>query len=235
MLGHFRRKGIKVMNVQQVKVIIRDFVEEDVILERPKKIKGYERLEDGRRLKFIREFIRLLLYTEFISTETKCYIKNESLQVEGIAKELKIQKNIHTMQTRLWRDLKKLDLIFGKDMLMELMQYDKINIEEYELKLSQAFGKYTNVKALDNLALNLAEGGDGSEVSEEAFDDFISTIKPYLKTHMKSISEDLDINVIAYVRRLLSSTILTEEEQERKELLEMLLNIKKINEKQRDW
>lgn len=220
-------KGGVDMRAKQLKELIAVLTNENgTILEKPKRARGYEKLSDERRLGFIRAFLDLLLNTDFISEETKCYIKNKYLPIDGVAEALHIERKLHTTATRIWRDIKKIDKAFGEKLLVDILQYDRIDIDAYEQKLNVVLFSNTNVKALDDrIALRLPHGGDGTVVTQEQFEDFVYCIKPYLKTHMEYLEEIIDKDAVAYARKLLSSTILTDMDIERKELLEELLGI----------
>lgn len=207
--------------IQKLKGIVADFVTEDgKILEVPLRGKGYSKLADERRLQFIRGMLDLILNTNFLSSMTKAYIRNRYISIKGLARELEnkgFDVNENTLQTKIFRDQHKIESVFGDRVLLDLLHYDNIPIEKYERELSETFAKYADMSSFENIALQIPDTGIKTSITDEEFQDFIKILLPYHKAHMQSLSENLT-DSIAYIRFILSSTLLNETDIERKAL-----------------
>lgn len=213
--------------IQQIKGIVTDFVSEDgKILEVPSRTKGYSKLWDGRRLQFMRGFLDLILNTSFTSNVTKSYILDKYISIKGLSEELNnkgFEVNANTLQTKIFRDQKKIQSVFGDRVLLDILHYDNIPMEKYEKALSEAFEKYSDLKLLNNLALKLPQANINSSVTEEEFADFVQAIQPFNKWHMQCVEDGLSKQSVGYIKYLLSSSLLNKVDIERKNIVLQLL------------
>lgn len=215
----------------KLKEIVNDYVINDEILDIPVGRTAKRKLPDEIN-DFLKRFIGLLIYTDFISEASKLYIKNYYITLKGITAELNESSNTKVNETaihaRIWRDKKKIVSKFGEDMLTELIDYkDTSNLDTYNLILNEIQLTYGSSSLLDNsVVLNLpkTERYTGDEiVTDTEFKEFIQIILPYTKSQMEYISNNISKNTLAYCKYLLDSNILSERDEERKRRLLSLI------------
>lgn len=129
-------------------------------------------------------------FPDYILEESKCYIKQKYISIQGVAECLRRKEKIHTVQTRIWRDKQKINKALGERMLVEILSYDEIDIETYQQRLFSVVGNNTNVKILENIQLYFNKGGNGATVTDEQLDDFIEIVMPYNRTQIKFIEDN---------------------------------------------
>lgn len=203
---------------KQLKETIANFVSESGdILDKPISIKGRPMLIEKRRVDFLRSFIDMLLNTRFISDTTKYYISNEYMTYAGVAKKFNItEKNA---QSKTWYDIKKIKSIFGSKIIVDIENYKKIDLPTYEQKLAETMSKYANTRLFSNIALKIPDAPIRYKLTDDEFDEFISIIARYSLKQMATISSELPLEPIGYIKYIMSSTLLNEKDKERKERL----------------
>lgn len=215
----------------QLKELVNDYVKEGKILDNPVGRIGRKNLPEEIN-GFFKRFLDLLLYTNFISEESKRYIKEYYITIGDIVKELDeeqgVKTNTNAVKVKVWRDKKKITESFGEQMLSELLVYkDTKNLKEYNTILANLCRKFNRSSLLDtNVALDMpdTEVYLGEEmVTDSEFNEFIDIILPYTKNQMEYIASNIDKNTLAYCKYILDTNILNARDLERKErLLEIL-------------
>ncbi len=211
---------------RQLKDLVADFTDDKGnILEQPKGRFVRKKL-DGRRISFLRRFIDLLLNTKFTSKETKYYISNKYITMEGVVEELAQEgkkASVDSVSSRVWYDKNKIISWFGEKVIVDMTEYSNINIDEYEKKLEAAISKYGGKKINDYLAIKLPEGRYEGKISDEQFTKLLELLKPYTKKYMKNLAKSIPAGHIGYLMYILSSNILDDEDLRRRhELCSML-------------
>ncbi len=200
--------------LKQLKELISEFVDnQGVIRETPlgRSIK-IELSKD--RLDFLRQFIDLLINTDYLTEETKVYIKNKYITAEGVYDELKEKYkdiNLNTVKSKIYYDkVNKIVAKFSEKMLADVIEYKNSDITSYKRVLSEIRNKKCGSKLLDNIALKLPKPEASMRITEGEFEEFIEIILPYTRRHMQEISNMLNPQVIGYIHWILSSELLTE-------------------------
>lgn len=211
---------------KQLKALVEDFTDsEGNILERPKGRFVRKKL-DERRIMFLRRFVDLLLNTGFVSEETKLYIKNRYITQEGVAEAMRErgkEANPNSVSAKIWYDKNKIVHLFGTRFLVEITEYDNVNMEDYEIKLDKAFAKYCNNKALKDIIIDLPTGRYERKLEDEEFIQLLEKLKPYIKINVKKVSESITSGEVGYIEFLLSSNILDSGELKHRRILEGFL------------
>lgn len=213
---------------KQLKQLINDFVVDGEILEQPlgrtiKKELSKERVE------FIRLFIDLLLNTNYISDETKIYLSDRYITLEGVKLKLEergMESNINTIKSKVWYDKNKIIADFGGDLLLNVIGYSDTDITSYMIKLGDLLIKYNNVNLLKNISLDLRieDTELNTQLDERDFQEFLTIIAPYSKKHRTFLSENIPKNMVGYAMYLLSNNLLKGDDLERKKMLLEILN-----------
>ena len=213
---------------RQLKEIIAEFVTaEGEILEYPiGRYYGRKQL-DSRRLKLLKIFIEILLKTRFLRKETKKYISDKYITIQGVADYMTSisneERNVNTVQSIIWFDVERIYAKLTKRILVDLVEYNT-GLDEYEERLIKTLAHYSNGNMVYNLALKLPETiTNKTEATDEEFQDFIHCIAPYSPQHMAYLSQNISAEMVGYAKYIISSSLLSEEELERKELLLGLL------------
>ncbi|MBU3101909.1 MULTISPECIES: hypothetical protein [Clostridium] len=208
----------------QLKEIIYAFVDsEGRILDKPKPYTINTIKLNKRRNDFIRQFIDLLLNTKFITNESKIYLLNKNYTMRNVHEEIqKLGSRIayRTVTAKLYYDSTKIASVFTSKMLTEILFYDKANMDMYEEALADVLNKYSNKKILhENIGLKLPKTKLNNSLSDDEFNDFLQIIKPYLKSQINFIYDNINKRSIGYAEYLLSSTLLSDIQKEQKNLL----------------
>lgn len=215
--------------LKQLKGLVHDFyVEDKVLMEPVGRLSKKELPEDT--IKFLSQFVDLLMNTRITCTETKLYISDLYITHRGIANEMELKglgrPNTNTIQTKIWNDKAKIIKLFGEGMLLELIEYrNTSNLSHYNSQLSKAKEKYSNSRLLSNIALKLPDTTNikTTSVDSSEFDEFISIIRPYCKRHMSFISEQLPVEVVSYCKYILESKDVSDIDRDnRDKLLEII-------------
>ena len=211
---------------RQLKDLVADFTDDKGnILEQPKGRFVRKKL-DERRLLFLRRFVDLLLNTRFTSKETKYYISDRYITMEGVAEKLAQdgkKASVDSVSNRVWYDKNKIISWFGEKVIVDMTEYSNINIDEYEKKLEVAFSQYGGKRLNDYLAIKLPEGKYEGKLSNEQFVRLLELLKPYTRKYMKNLAKSIPAGHIGYLMYILSSNILDDEDLRRKrELCGML-------------
>lgn len=202
---------------------------ENNLYERPIGIIEKRNLDKKREL-FIRRYILFIMTSKIVSDTTKLYIRSSSNSVayaikgynETVSDDEAI--NIKTAQSKINYDINKLLKYFPDNMLSQVLAYNSCNLEDYEKRLNLAIADYTKKnKLLDNLALKIPRVGVSEHLEEDEFNEFMSIIKPYIRSHMQYIENNLDNKSCGYLLYLMSAPCLQGKDKERYELLKQLL------------
>lgn len=212
----------------QLKEVVRCYVSGNKILNNPVGKIGESKMPCEIN-DFIRKFIDLLLNTNFLTIESKLYIRKYSLNYSGVKEVVnsinKSPVTISTIKSKILKDQKKIERYFGKNMLTELIGYKYIyNLNEYKKALFKIQVAYSNSMFLNRaLALKLPKTKEYTgdyKVTDKEFYDFMDDIVPYLKSSMKFVSLNIiSKDVLAYCRYILDNTELSKEDLQRKNFL----------------
>lgn len=185
---------------------------------------------DKKRNDFLKRYITLILTTKIVSSTTKIYIGSSLPSVASVIANhnhsvSELEKiNVKTAQSQLYYDEKKLEKYFTKDMLLQTLVNSLCNLDDYERRLNLAIADYSNKnKLLDNLALKIPRVPVEESLKEDEFNELLSIIKPYIRTHMQYIENNLDNKSCGYLLYLMSAPCLQGEDKERYNLVKQLL------------
>lgn len=211
--------------LKQLKPVVCDFLDKDGnILYEPSG--RYIRINiKPDRIEFLRQFIDLLLNTKYISKETKMYISNRYMTISNVYEELKVSNkdiNLNTVKAKIFYDKNKIAALFGDDMLAKVIEYKDTDMGEYWEKIYKALEKYGSTGVFDGIALKMPPSNLEKEITDEEFNEFIECIKPYLLTHMQEKSKGINRKVVGYIKYIMSSSVLSKEDIERKEIYQSL-------------
>lgn len=186
----------------------------------------------SERVDFLRQYIDLLLNSRMLTKETKIYLLDRYITYDGVAEKLGeetgTQINSSTTKAKIWQDKNKIIRAFGERMLVDILEYDNIDFEDYKERLLDAQHKYGNSKLLRNVCLALPETPyQTTSISEKDFNDFIDIISPYTRRQMDIVVNDLldpNLQALSYIRYILSSGLLKSIDEKRKERIIELLS-----------
>ncbi len=213
--------------MKQLKMLIADFKDPKTgeILSQPLGRTIKKKLPE-QRLKFIKEFITFILTSKFVSKETKYYISDRYITLEGVAdyfNSIGDTTNKEAVNSNIWYNKNKITAAFDDRIILVLTEYIDTDISSYILKLHDLQNKFSDYSLLKNISLELPDSGIVDSTSEDDFNDFIESIQPYTKKHMKNVSELISPSSVGYAKYLLTSQQLTEDDKRRKERLMLFI------------
>lgn len=185
---------------------------------------------DKKRDDFLKRYITLIMGSKIVSDTTKLYIKSTLPSVASVVKYYNQtvteneQINIKTAQSKVDYDTKKLLRYFPDNMIVQVLSNTSCDLDYYTKQLNLAVANYAvKNKLLDNLMLRLPKVAIQDNLDEDAFSDFITIIKPYLKKHVEWLQDNLPEEAVGYILYLMSTPQLSGEHKERYNLLKEML------------
>ena len=216
---------------KQLKVLVSECTANGVLLDRPK-YKSFTDKKDKTRDEVAIKLCKLMLETTYFCIDTKMFIKDIYISKTDVANELSklgIDTIRNTVATRIRTDLKKFEKDFGNKVIVNLFEAsDSVEIENYLYTLNLLEYKDAVKCELDNfrkLFIPLGEDDGGSGVSEDELKEFLSVVRPYTDSYMKSIEVKLNRKTCFYVRRLLVNGALGDVETRHLEMVKKVLGI----------
>ena len=183
------------------------------------------------RIDLLKDFIKLLMTTNIITRETRIYIKDPYISYRNVSEKInrelqngEKEVNSNTVSAKIQYDRKKLDTKFGTDFILDMMTQTK-SLDKYREKIASAYVTYgtTNTKIRKNLLIDIPSDCVNANVSDEDFESFIDIIKPYIRSQVEFISNNLPQSSCGYFNYLLSNASLTRKDKERLETIKSLL------------
>lgn len=183
------------------------------------------------RIRIIQTFVRLLVNTNFLQPETKIYISNEYITIDGVYDKIKNgdytvdrEATFNSVRNRIYRDQMKISNTFGNDIVTDLYSSSK-KIDKYINIMAEQFAKLADSTLKDSLRLDIPKDCINSSITDDEFNNFIEIIKPYTEIKAKEVEDNIDNRVSGYFNYILScpDECLSEDDLDRKILLVELL------------
>lgn len=167
----------------------------------------------SEKVKFIKNYLTLIMDTNIVSDTTKLYIRCHSTKAikpsfEEIIKErnrkgIKPELNINTCLSKVTYDTKKLLRYFPNDMIEKLRNVNTHNITSYQNFLYKAIEKYRPESELSGkLVIELPMSGINDKLSDSEFSDFLKIIEPYSVKFVEQLIKDMPEKYIQYYNYL---------------------------------
>lgn len=213
------------MIFEHTKKVIYDLYDNGVILELPK---GYfiKTTVSEDRLKLLKDYIWLLLNTEFISEETKLYLSDRKHTPTTVADDMELLKGrrvkMATVASKIRYDRDKVTSMIGENIVVDCVIYYNRSIEGYRNKVDNLLVKYNENKLLDSIDIKIRDkeklGIDiENDITDEEIDLFLSQIEPYIKKNKEEIENKIDFKVASYIKYIDSKISLSDTEKLRLE------------------
>ena len=208
--------------MKQLKALVYDYVEDGVLLNEPK-YRFVRRDFTSKQLKLLRNIVKLLIETDFVSMETKYYLANRFITLKGVSDYLKEKGHKNVTETivrgKVWYDKKRIIKLLGDKFIIDIMEYNKnigkyIKIVENKLSESSLYKKFC-----DNLVIKLPETDWNYEITDEEFNELLQYITPYIKPHINFIESNIPKESVGYIKYILSSDSLNEVDLQRKKFI----------------
>lgn len=189
----------------------------------------------SERITLLENLIRLVRYTAIVCNETKYYLFNHNVTMRGVSDELnktlkegEKEFNEHTTLAKIQYDKNKLIKIFGEDIIVDTLS----NVADIDMHNIAVVRQYLNYEYANNLRGNLIidipKDNVQLDISESAFNEFIESIEIYTKRQIELISTKLEAKACGYFNYLVITPSITEEDIERLNLLNKLLDISNV-------
>ena len=186
---------------------------------------------------FFKDLSWLLLETDYMTDETKCYLLNPWLPIKGVVNELRLtgrngkSLNANTVQTQIYRCRERFVKDFGNEVLSDILEANDRNIDRYRNVLDGLMVKYGKVDIIKLTALK-GEFEKPEEIrkdiSDEDFDYFIEMVMPYTERVMDVVLKEMDKDVLGYANFILNNPSVKGRELERREELINRLGLKTL-------
>lgn len=191
-----RSDGVGTMT-KDLKSIICAFYDADfqVLRESPSTV-FLHRTFDDEQLEVLRKTAGFLMTTDFFNEQTRYYLSHYSATYKDVAKDLNI--NFNTVKSNVWHCVSKLEKNISKASLRAFMGTgNKKAFNDFKRDINELIRKYDRKDDLaKNIIINIPKGDKiASRISDEQFEEFLITVKPYIKKFVDvakaSISEEM--------------------------------------------
>jgi len=188
--------------------------------------KKFKRVLSERQLNLLVDILKVVMETDFINEESKKYIRNRFITIEGINEEMRDESgediSLNTTVSKVMYGKKKIETFIGDRFFVDIIANENIGI--YEERVSSLKVKiHGKSEYRKNLGIKIPVYDICKEISEEDFNNFVATIAPYSKRQMKFVEDSLDEDACGYFNFLVSENNLVGVDRDRALILESLL------------
>lgn len=185
---------------------------------------GRRRLSNNR-IKLMQDIVRLLRDTNIISEETKMYVFNRHITIKGVNQAFMDKTGefikFKSTSSKIQYDKSKLEKMFTNRVFVDILTNRDITV--YERAVAEQFSKYSKNNLRDGLILDISKDGINRELTDEEFQEFITIVAPYVKSHVEFISKNIDKRLSGYFNYITSMPKLNEVDKERLDMLKTLI------------
>ena len=157
------------------------------------------------RVRLLESLTKLLMTTDFISYESKHYIRNRDISMSLVYRDMVEEehyKNKNELSekgviNRIYRDQQKMDTVLGKNIVSDALLVLR-PISQYVEALSKAFMKMDKGELKKNLLIELPSDIVATELGSDEFNMFMDLVEPYFNKHVSDVIESLTTQQIGY-------------------------------------
>lgn len=216
---------------KQLKALVRECVENGVVLDRPK-YKHFKDSKDTTRDEVAIGIVQLLLDTTYFCKATKVFISDfymDKVDVMLALADMGIDLNNATVSSRIRSDLLKFVKDFGDKVIIDLFENTSASVGYYQYKLDELRadkeGKDCELEQLRALRVPYGIKSNTTEISDAQVSEFLELIRPYTPSEMERVEQSIDRKVSFYVRNLLVKGALGEKERKHLEMITSTLKV----------
>lgn len=193
---------------------------------------GYLRNKDlgVEREKFLQNFIYLLLKTDYVTIETKQYLKNRYIKMRDVHSELiengVIDKKINLRATsnKIYYDQRKICNDFGDSDFISLIINTSKSISKYTEVLNGKICSIGNGDSLrENLVLNIPKNLINDTLDQVEFERLKDVLKQFTVKNIENVVNSIPKESIGYYNYLLNDINLSVSDKKNREQLVNLL------------
>ena len=163
---------------------------------------------DQSRIDFLESLLTLTIKTEYLSHESRYYIKNRDLSMSNVHRDL-IEDEYYTKHnlrelsekgviTKIYRDQEKLDKEIGQNVVVDAIS--KLRpIAQYTEALARAFTKAGPNAIKNNIIIELDDDVVTTEIGSDDFDMMVSLLEPYFKSKADELKDSLTEQQVGYL------------------------------------
>lgn len=204
-----RRAEVDILG--QLRSVVSDFVVDNQVLEVPLGRRIKKELSE-ERVNILRSLIKLVMFSDYTTIETKTYLSENYITYRGVAKELELRdgkpRNVHTVQSKIAYDKGKLCSAVGLGIITDVVDYSTRDISSYLERIEQAIYNSDRDRVLKRVKLSFS--GDMPKVDDLDNDKFIEGLelmKLYSKESISNAENKLvESGFVSYVKYLESSS-----------------------------
>lgn len=175
----------------------------------------------------------VLMQTNLINDDTKEYLRRPYITMDGVNELINTRREMYgekplsqiTTRTHIANDIKKVDALFGKDIIKDLMYSTNCDVETYRRAVSKHLIYKKSKEIHDATVLIIPDDIIETECDEEDFQIFLETLRYYTKKAIEEASQSLDRKALGYFNYITSYPSISDKDKENLRRVEDILGI----------
>lgn len=195
-----------------------------------------QRIENKEIIYFIENITRLFVASDFLNESTKYWITCNAKSVKQAVDIYNSQRvsvdqlNFNTVKSKIQYDKKRVEKIFGNDLIYNVKVYPEKYLDEACEKLVKLERKYIRDKEYsDATVLKIDKTVVNRTLSEDDFNELLNILSTYSKKKIENVCDlstgEMNYKRSGYFNYLISSRKLPEKDEERKKLIRKALGL----------
>lgn len=198
--------------LKQLRLVISDIYTDDGELRNEIRHNFISSTISDEALFILKELLAVILKVDYFSDVTRIYVKDRMLTRKQLS--VKLNMNINTLNSKLHRDLKKLQEDFGLDCFVNIAQIKSTDLTVYKKKIYELTGSEKEFYDSIDLDLTNAYGAFNTSLDSERFDYLCTMLNIYTHAYKRRVESLLTSRDFGYINYLFSKMDKTDEEQE---------------------
>lgn len=198
--------------LKQLRLLISDIYTDDGELRDEIRHNFISRTISEEALYVLKELLAVILKVDYFSDVTRIYVKDRMLTRKQLS--AKLNMNMNTLNSKLHRDVKKLQKDFGLDCFVNIAQIKSTDLTIYKHKIYELTG--TEKEFYDSIDLDLvsAYGAFNTNLDSERFNFVCDLLNVYTHAYKQRVLNLFTSKDFGYINYLFSKMDRTDEEQQ---------------------
>lgn len=163
----------------------------------------FMQLKDDKHKIAFKKLCKLIVDTDYFKKPVRYYIMNIDASADYVAVAMKqlygLDIKVNTLYQYIFRDKKRFIEDFGEDFVNDIGVYSG-DVARHIKKLDKYINYFSDPRSL--CSLDLTSSKFETELSDEEWDKFLSTIRPYGIRSMDKVNNKLPEKAVAYMNHL---------------------------------
>lgn len=203
--------------LKQLRGIIADIYDENGEFRKDVTHRYISNAVSDEAIVLLKEVLSVVLNHTYFSKVTRVYVKDRTITRKELANSLNM--NMNTVNSQLYRDIKKFFNDFGEDCLVNLSQIKSTDLSVYRRKLFVLKGTEESFYKSIDLDLTKAYGAFNVSLDSDRFKFICTLLNIYTESYKSRVVDMLSTNDLGYINYLFSKVDKTEEEKEQFDIL----------------